>query len=348
MAAYVTGTATGPGAIDALILAFNTQIVANGWINVDTISSVVGSRDLVWRTTLLNANAQNSCYLRLRQTALTTLQWNLYTDWDATTHVGINETATFAAQTTLQDASFTYWIRANGYSVAICCFIGSLYYKGYAGYYRRHLPASRAGMTKTSQAYAAGNSTLNVVSNATGTLQAGQRVMIYNFAHSSASANAANAEVLTIQSIVTGLITFTSPTTKAYDLGAVIGENACPAIITGAWYSNSTMAGVTGYRPFALDGTRVSSTSHTVTFLQAIFGLETASDPGDINLEYAPGLIVLSSAESLKTGFLGTLYSWECCAGGAQVVGDIMDDGDNTYIVLGNNTPTDCMIMGPQ
>jgi len=349
MANYSTGTATGPGATDNFMVALGAALTANGWTVLDTLIATVGSRDIVYRSTPLDATALNYCYLRIKQYSVNTFGWNIYTDWDTSTHTGILETGTSgSATTTLSDSSFVYFFRINAYSCSVCVKISGTYYKGYAGFVRRGLPASKAGMTRSTSAYAIGAGSMAVASDMTGKLKVGQRVMIYNHAGSSASANAPNAEVMTIQTIAVGTLTFTGTTTKAYDIGAVIGQLAFPGILSNGIVSTNTWAGVTVYRPFALDGLRSGGTSHPATPIQQILVTEANADPGDIYPEYASGLVGISTSEASRTGFIGYMYSWECAASGSQSLEDIMDDGDNTYIVLALNSTTDVMLLGPQ
>jgi len=347
----VLGYPATTGAVNLMYVDLRKALLNNGWTEHDIISSTPGARDIVFKSTPLDATAGNACFLRITQTGSTNLWWHVYMDWDTTTHAGINDAAP-ASAAALLDTTFLTVARVNPYAVALYFRFTNSRTNAYAGYVRRGLPASKAGFTKTSVSTLAGATTVGVVSDMTGKLKVGQRVMIYNYAHSSASANAANAEVAYIQTITAGTIAFTGPLTKNYDAGAIIGQNPMPIVST---FTNENSGGsaiyLTYYMPIALDGVRVGPQSHTAVAIQVQPATESNIDPGDIYLDYGIGLIGVSSNETSKTGWLGHLYHWECCAAltaGVLQIGDDINDGSHSYLVMSYNSTSDAFLMGPR
>jgi hypothetical protein len=345
------GASTTSGAVNLFFVGLAKALVANGWTEHDVISSSPGSRDVVFKSTPLDVTADNSCYLRIRQTALTSLLWNIYSDWDQATDTGANEAST-GTPISLLDTSFLVAARINPYSVALFFRVSISRAYAYAGYLRRGLPASKAGFTKTTSAYSAGTVTVSVASSMIGKLKVGQKVMIYNHVHNSTSPNFGNAETAYISAIAAGSITFTSGTTKAYDSGAVIGQSPMPVVTPLAYATGSNEGAqyLAYYMSVALDGSRVSATTHTAAGLEQLFS-ETSNDPGDIYLDIGIGFCGISANETNKTGFLGHLYHFECAAAPASGValhGDDINDGSNSFMVVGVNVTSDMFLMGPR
>jgi hypothetical protein len=318
---------TGSGTPDQFYLALRTAMLANGWTEHDVISNTTGARDVVFKSSPLDATALNCAFIRVRMATNPVWGFNVYTDWDATTHVGMN--AGVDSQNFQQSGAFAYWIRVNEFAVTFCNNIGGTYKKWYAGFVRRALPANKAGMTKTTQGYSAGVATMNVASDMTAKLKVGQWVQIINYNHTSGSANASNSEKMVIQSIASGSITFTGNTTLAYDTGAIIGENVLPVISTQVEGPN-TMA---GKMPVAQDGFYQANGLPVTVDVLVLGSLAT---PSMSTNEYVPGMFSASTngASSLHKGFIGYLYHWICTGWGSQVNEDIMDDGTKTYMVL--------------
>lgn len=338
-AAYFTGTAANT---DGLFGTVRAALTANGWTEFDTPSDTVGNRDVIFKSTAGDADANNFCYLRL--TAVSNV-WSMrcYTDFDTTTSLGAREAA-FLAQTALSSTSFTYFFRVNEFALGIVLKIGATYYKGYAGFVRRGMPQSKNGLTRTTAGYAAGVSTMTVFSNMTTRLKVGQRVVIYNRGESSASANFNNSEFVTILSIAAGSITFSAPTAFAYDTGAVIGWNPHPVVVLP--FVTGEVIASTFYTTLYHDGTYVSNTSQTGSTDAVILAAESSADPDDVSLEYQGGVISATLTVASKTGFHGYLYHYEAAASGAQAKEDTMNDGDNTFIVVVVLT-TAVMLLGP-
>ena len=344
MAAYTTGTAVGPGAGDAFFQALRTHMGSNGWTEYDVITDIVGSRDIVFRSSALDSSADNRCYVRVTM-ATNNYSQRMYVDWDPVTHVGSRVAGT-GTTTTTSDSSFTYWIRANGVSVGHCVKISATYYKSYFGFVRRTMPPARRGMTKTTSTYAAGTTTMNVASDLTTSLQAGQAVVIYNHGHNSASANYNNGEILEVLSVASGSITFKNATSYAYDSGAVIGWNAFPGI--QVQMNNAEVGfGTSMLACMAHSGYYQAATVHTASGDLVLFASEGNTDPSDISLEYVPGLICSTmNSAAWGYGFHGILYHWEGAASSAQVKEDTMTDGVYSFVVLGVQT-TGVMMLGP-
>ncbi len=340
MAFYSTGTATGTGAGDALMVIMDTALTGGGWTMIDAINNSSGTRDKVYKGTALDATAGNAPYIRLTQTSTTNIAFRCYQDWDTTTHVGMNETGngTTNPSLTVQDTSFTYFMRVNPVAMLICAKIGANYNKMYAGFLRRGLGLTRSGVTKTSGSTAALATTINVASDMTSKLKVGQTIQIINYGHSSASANASHVEKRTIQSITASTVVVTVGLTSAYDSGALVGENALPVCIGGG-----TSGGTTGLTsnclfPYEIDGARTSTTGQTAASNEIVLNSSSANAPSTGWNEYAPGIYDISSTTSGKTGFRGWYYHSECTTKGAQALEDIMSDGDNDFIIVGLGT----------
>lgn len=341
MAAFSTGTAA---TTDAFFLALQTLMTANGWTVISTISNVVNNRDIVYRGAALDATAQNYIYLRLTWDG-TYWSTRTYADWDTGTNTG-SKGAGALSQSALALSSSSYWIRVNEYAIACCVKISATYYKMYGGYARRGLPNSKNGLTRTTAGYAAGVTSMNVASDMTTRLKVGQKVVIYNNSHSSASANFSNAELAIISSITSGAITFSGPTAYAYDSGAVIGWNPNPAIVS-YWDSSESLSSAGCYATMLHDAYWASLTSQPVSIAPVILTNETYTDPDEISLEYMGGIVSAYFTSSGKGGFVGFLYHWEAVAGGAQTKEDTMSDGTNAFTVLVVAT-TFCIMLGPQ
>jgi hypothetical protein len=347
MAQYVSGTATGPSAIQDLMLQIDALLLANGWTVHRTISTTSGARDIVYKGTALDRTADNAPFIRLTQAALL-FTTRTYMDWDPTSSSGgINEAGTNNVSNsgaTLSDTSFQYFIRVNGFAVRFVFKIGANLVRMYAGFLRRALPTIKNGVTKTTQAYALGVTTMNVASNMTSKLKVGQKVLVMNFAHNNASANKANAELLTIQSIASSSITFTSASTKAYDNGALIGENPYPigTLVT------ATGSAITGwYAATTVDGAYVSNIGNTGIVFAVEFTSESNNDPSDAYQDYTIGPYSVYANVTNKQSFCGLMYHYYRTEGGNQGTEDLMDDGINTFLVVFVSTTT-CQLLGPR
>jgi hypothetical protein len=346
MAFYYTGTATGPGAGDALMQAMNTNLLAGGWTAVDIISSSTGTRDVVYKGSALDSTAGNAPYIRITQTSTTNIAFRCYQDWDTTTHVGINEAGNGSASPsiTVTDASFVYFMRINPVALFVCAKNSSNYNKAYVGFLRRGLGLSRSGCTKTTGTSTSGTATINVASDLTTKLKVGQTIQIVNYAHSSASANAAKVEKKVIQSISSSSITFTANLTNSYDTGALVGENVLPVCVTAV---NGAGGMSTMYFPTQIDGTRTTNIGQTINPVEVAFNSTTQNSPSTGWGEYASGVYDISSGQTGTAGFRGWFYHLECVTKGVQSLEDVMTDGDNTFIVLGLGTGL-AVCVGPQ
>lgn len=340
-AEFRSGTAANT---DAFFLAIDDLLVDNGWTQHDVINNSAGTYDIVYRSPApLDADAGNYCYIRITRASSEQISFRTYCDWDATNHAGM-----FAAgstgQTTMSGSSFNYWIRVNDWALATAAKISTSYYRGYHGFARRGLRASRAGMTKTTSGYSSGVNSMSVASDMTSKLKVGQKVTIINNAHNSASANKENAEVMEIASMTSNSITFTGNTTKAYDSGAVIGQNPIPALTIPLSTTGPFSTGFTGLWPNTGEISGVTSQQVSV---QDIFpgNAEGLVDPSDGYSEYLGGCLGVSWGSNPRNGWAGYLYHWEICSHGSQSSEDVMDDGTDTFIVL--YTSTYDYILGP-
>ncbi len=349
-AAYSTGTATGAGAVNNFFLTIRTAILANGWTELDVISNSAGSRDVIFRSSPLDATAGNCCFIRLTQTATTIMTQRAYQDWDTSTHAGTRVAGQGGGGglDTYQDSSFTYFLRVNEFAFAWVAKISSSYVKGYCGFLRRGLAAAKAGMSRTSGVISAGTTagtSVPLASDLTGKLQPGQVVTLMNYGHASGSANAAHAEALTVATVGASSLTFTTNIVSAYDAGAVIGENVYPVLVTGA-VSGGVAAGAIANTTSVIfhDGTYTGVASTMVVAATAVpFHATVQNAPSSTTQEYASGVWSMSFTTASHAGFLGYLYHWEYSANNAQTSEDIMDDGDNTFLFTNNNC-----ILGPR
>jgi hypothetical protein len=344
MAFYETGTATGTGAGNNFFLAIRAHLLANGWTEHDVISTTAGARDVVFRSSALDATADVRAFVRLTQNSTTNLFFTIYTDYDATTHVGMNSAGTSSfANYTVQDASFTYYLWIDQFGGMVCAKIGTTITRVPWGFARRGLDPSESGITKTTSSLAIGATSLPVASDMTGKLRVGQKVLIVNYAHASGNANASNAESVTITSISSSAIGV-SALTKAYDSGAVVGENVIPSIVA---IGGTTNIGGSTYAPINPDGTRTAANGQTIAINGFTFATESNVDPGDISGKYGSGILTLTSSTTGKTDFKGHPRGLTFCAGGSQVIEDIMQSGSYSYLVL-DAAASGCTCLGPR
>lgn len=336
---YSTGTAA---TIDDMHLKLRAAMVAAGWTLIDVISDVTGTRDVVYQSATLEPGADNYCYLRLNVTA-NTWSHRVYTDWDTGTNTGSKE-AGVNGQSSISLTGSQYWMRVNEFAVALVYKSSASYYKMYGGFLRRGLPRAKSGITKTTAGYAAGAFTMNVNTDMTSRLKVGQRVVIYNHSHNSAGANFNNSEVLTIQSVAAGSITFVTATTKAYDSGAVIGWNPHPAITL--YFSSGSLESANTYATMFHDGVWSSNTGQDIDGFAVILATESYTDPDEISMEFMPGVYAFHFITAGKTGFHGYSYHWEAAAWNTQAIEDVMTDGANNFLVFYTASGS-CTLLGP-
>ncbi len=335
MAKYSTGTAVGAGAAADLMSKIATALLANGWTAHDTISV----DDVIYKGAALDATAGNAPFVRVTRTSTTAIDFRGYSDWDTTTHAGMNVVGntTGSSRLTVQDASFTYFMRVNSVAIYICAKLGATYNQMYAGFTRRPMSLARLGMTKTTSLYAAGVTVMALASDMTTKWQVGQAVQIVNYAHASGNANAGNVELKVIQSITSNSVTFTAVTTKAYDSGALIGEHVLPICVSAGWTTTpATLLWTT-----AIDGTRTSATAHTALVAEITLGTDApATNWGT----YSPAAM---SVISTSQGDRGLLYHVLFFRKGSAVVEDVVTEGTDTAVVLALGTNLS-VAMGPQ
>lgn len=359
MAKYTTGTATGPGAMDAFFQALRTHLGANGWSEYDILNDVGGTRDIVFRGGALDVTADNRPFVRIKQvTATNNIDFTGYLDWDVTAHAGMFATGDVVGSTRLstQDGSFVYFIRVNPVSMFVAAKIGTAYNRVYAGYLRRHLPVSMAGITKVTGAIAGatpGGTLLNVSSDITGKLHPGQVVLLINNAHNNASANKERVQKVTIQTLSATQVSFVEAISSAFDAGAVFGLYPEPMLI-GIHNSSSAAFSPTTYFALNGDGTRSSATGQTGSI--DIYALsqvtyDTPMTPENIRRLGLRGVYQNGAPAYYGTrGFfyhLYTAYTGNPPTVSNEDIGDVLD-GATTYISIGNSAGGQCDFIGPR
>ena len=343
MAQFATGTFVDS---DAMYQQIRTMMLANGWTLIDTISDVVNNRDQVFQGGYLDSVANNRIYMRMRwvPSYFSLLPCSAYDS-------GTNQAQHAAGSTSQCSCNWTnyhYYIRVNDWAVAYTFVNGGTWYKGYGGFVRRGLAPGKAGLTRTTAAYSAGATTVNVASDMTGKLQVNQKVWVYNHNNNSASANWGSHEMATIQSITAGTITFAAPLSNGYDANAVIGWMAFPACsLDGDQYSSDTVSYTYPYCCYYPDCVHFGTTSQQGYTYHGIFGNEGYGDPDDVTQEFLGGVWTLHCTSSGRVGTYGYFYHYECCAGGGQIRGDLMDDGANQYYVVMGGYSSANLIIGP-
>lgn len=349
MALYTTGTATGPGANDAFFQAIRAQLTANSWTEHDVINDSVGTRDIVFRGSILgDTTPALRPFVRVTEVSTTKIGFRGYADWDTTNHAGMAEcgNATSNSYMDTQDASFVYFMRANGHAFALCAKIGLAYHKNYQGFARRGLPTTKSGVGKVTSSKSVGNTVLALDNDLTGKLKVGQKIMIMNYAHNSASGNKENAEIVTVASVGSSTITI-SALTKNYDAGAIVGQHINQLIISH-YQPGGSPPWQSQYQPYRHDGTYVSTTNHTVTFQEVFLNVEANTGPDNQFNDYSGGFFSFATSTASYLGHIGYPYHWEITASnGGIALEDIMDDGDNTYIVLYSDSGR-TLVMGPR
>lgn len=343
---YRTGTVSNS---DDFYQTIRSLLTDNDWTEHDVLNNSAGTYDIVFRSpTPLDATAGNYCYIRLTRGGSEAFSLRTYCDWDTSTHAGMFG-AGGTSQTTLSASSFVYYARVNDWSLAVTSKISTSYQRGYVGFLRRGYKATKAGITKTSTGYSSGVSTMNVASDMTSKLKVGQKVTIMNNNHTSGSANAEHAEVMTLLTVNSGSLVFTGTTTLAYDTGAVIGANPIPTITFPMSTSAPLQTGFTGVWPMTGEVSGVTSQQLTPGyFLMVSTNDESRVDPSDGYAEFIGGLLTAVWTSSTRNGFAGYLYHYEVVTIGSQALEDIMDDGDNTFILLYTDGSSYGVMMGPR
>lgn len=359
MATYYTGTVANA---DAFYQLLRTNMLANGWTEYDIIvDGVAGTRDILFRSGAIDATADNRCFIRLTQdygtTGNTTPIYGIrcYRDWDPVAHVGVQENVGMGFTSVVgQNSTFTYFMRISPLAVAMCTKVAGPTYSNYSfGFLRRGLEARSGGVTKTTQLYAIGTTVMNVASDMRTKLRNGQKVLLCNYAHNNASPNKSNAQIRTISKITTSTITFTAATTLAFDSGSLIGWNPLPG------FSGSGGSGALGhypvvsaYFPMNLDG---GNRSGGINPQYMPLTEEQYADPGTVIQEHGAGVFsALNNEGDGKEGFRGYFYHliWAPGVGGSPAnptKETIFDCGPDTYIVLGNASPSGTvLLMGPR
>ena len=212
MATFVN-LATAATTADAIYLAVHAAMLAEGWVVHDAVTNSVNLRNVVYRGGERTVGAGDWCYLQIRTAAdgnyganAVPMQLTVWGDWDATTHVGMNNGGGVGSFTTnattdpsipcmRSDAASTLAIaRVNGYAVVVMAYSpvrGDERWM-YGGLLQRNLPAALGGITKLSAGVAAGADVLPI--SLPIAPYRGQKFQILNRGHNSASANASHVE----------------------------------------------------------------------------------------------------------------------------------------------------------
>lgn len=134
----------------------------------------------------------------------------------------------------------------------------------------------------------------------------GQKLIIQNFAHDSASANKEHIKYITITSIdpETGEIGITAPGAN-FDAGALVGENVNPILCGGYWNNAGPVSAYTN-RNSAL---ALSSTT-AVTVSEQFFQVASDNAPSTINARAAFGTYEVKQNDG--GGTLGQLHHLHC------------------------------------
>lgn len=348
---YQAGLTGGTDARDDLFQKIRAAMLAQGWTQLDVISDTPASRNIVFKGVELTPGKGNGPIVRVFTiiTTPTRISYYGYADWDPITHTGSKESGS-ASQTYLltQEAQHAYFLRVNPVAVAVCSKIGSGYNKCSWGFFRRHLPAHKAGVVLTAGASAAGVSTVNVTTDPRAGLQVGQRVLLQNFGHASASANFSNAELREIASMAAGSITFTAPLVKAYDAGALIGLRPYPMLIVGQSIGD---AGGPTYVPHDDTGATMGITSHfqltAVVPGISVSGVVGTTTPHEFFLGH---FAISNNAAGKQMPFVGTLYHWQTIHSynSIHTLEDTFDDGNGGSLIMLHQSQYTVTALGPR
>jgi hypothetical protein len=320
-------------------------MLANGWTLFDTISDAAGNRNQVFESTPIDAVANNPVYVKIAST--TSYLVDMYTEWDAATHTGAKRATTNLGIGL--GLAHSYDIRVNPYSFVIwaniVAFPPGLGGLQYAGFVRRGLTKEVSGLTRTTQAYSSGATIVNVASDMTSLMKPGQKVVIYNHSNNSASANFGRAGLLTVKTITSGTLEFTTSLGGGYDSGAVIGWNPFPSCngfmnCQGpftTFYSNlSLAAGYTGIQGQTVTGGPATAFPNTY--------------PHTLG-EITGGPIPMSASVFAATGFFGYLYHLLGVSSTSQTglrKGELVKDGNRTYKMFSTKAaPSHGILYGP-
>jgi hypothetical protein len=339
MSAYYTGYASNNATTDELFAAVRAALIANGWTEYDVLSDTGILRDIVFRSAPIDPVADNRCFCRFTYSSS---GWGCrqYTDWAVATHNGANASGFNPSNTYITYMPTSkYHIAVNEFAIAYSWTSyqsPAAIYNNYAGFFQRGLSSGKSGLTKTTTSYSIGATTLNVASDMTGKLQPNQRVVIYNQSHSQ-TANFSNAELLTIQSVASGSITFSSGLTKAYDSGAVIGWNPNP-LYCSMGTVNSGFVG-SGYTSLNLDGTYTNITGQSV--ITDMIGLvsTTVFNPFDVyGYTHPPAWFTSYTNTASKRGYFGVPYHWVGAATSINLESfqylDTISNGTSSFVMM--------------
>lgn len=355
MSAYVEGIASAPNAVDAMFQVLRAHLVANGWTEHDVISNTANNRNVVFRGGALDATADVRPFLQIQSVSSVLLGFTGYADYDTATHTGIAScggTANAGIGISV-DFSSPYIFRFDSMGGIICMRSGGSWNRAYLGFAYRGMESDEIGITKATGSLTAGATSISVASDMTGKLRVGQKVHVMNYAHNSASANAAKCEIVTISSVAAGSIGV-SALANNYDSGAVIGENVCPLVVANGGNTAGSLGASTLYVPYNYDGSRTGLTGQTAVATACPIPRTAETDPTDgTPARFGTGIFAFAAATSAKLDFKGYPRGGVFNIAGGGLGGgtsfdELLSDGaGNSYFPLDPGTST-VTIVGPR
>lgn len=210
--------ATWPATTTGYCANFETALLAAGWTIVDTISTSPYQK--VFRCPDINGVTGVYFFLHIRDVGSIGIVVN--NDYDATTHTDIMSSGNVSGGG-LSVPGGPGYIYCNSLGMAFCVIDGLYNRFFWFGQPRTRQTYNQSdGLCLSTGTMAVGATSVTVSQNLVGRLYVGQKIAIQNFAHSSASANKNNSEIVTITAVTSTSLSFTA-TTKAYDNGAKMG-----------------------------------------------------------------------------------------------------------------------------
>jgi hypothetical protein len=244
---YFSGTITGTNNVEDLVTQLETRIKAyqsnatDAWEEWDVVTATAGSRDIVYRSIgdrTLTGGGDASLFLRLTQTAATTIRIRGYQDWSTVSSTGHNEagsTATTNGSWTALDATtdIDYFGVSNEYEFAFVMIQGGVIRGMFFGSPKRtHIPPAGDGIAYTSNAETAGASVvIEVDRDITANITVGQKIWVYNRTPTATALRADNINIGTVDAKAAGSITIDTLDNNI-EAGAIIGLDPSPMYVT--------------------------------------------------------------------------------------------------------------------
>lgn len=327
MPKYTEGIAAGA---DDFYQILRSHMLANGWTEHHILNDTAGSRSIVFKGTELTTGVGNAPIVRIYEAVVganTVVRYEGYSDWDTATISGANLLGSNWEFKT-QAVSFNYRMRVNGLSLGISTEVGGTVYTNYIGFARRDGVPQRLGVSKLTAAVAAGTNTVSVAHDLTGSLQAGQIVILIDQSHDSTSATWQNMESMTVQSVSPTSITFTTNLTKGFSSNSIVGADPMP--IFGGPSTTTTNPSGTPYFLYSLDATHDSATGEIAGYatVQPI-GYTPGFDGG-----YAVGYFQIRSTETGAQSQRGSCYHYISGYFAGTNVADLIEDGSGNQAVI--------------